>query len=75
MKRALLTATITKKPRGIIGRTFEQRRNGITARGMVLDVVGDHLFVEWTRHDGSRDCTLCPVADLVSGVSFDEVRS
>jgi hypothetical protein len=43
--------------------------------GKVLDVVGDHLFIEWTRHDGSKYCTLCPVADLVSGASFDAARS
>jgi len=75
MKRALLTGTITREPRGIIGRTFEQTRKDIKMHGKVLDVVGDHLFIEWTRYDGSKHCTLCPVADLVSGVSFDEARS
>jgi hypothetical protein len=75
MKRSLLTATITRKPRGLVGRTFEQKRNEITTRGKVLDVVGGHLLIEWIRNDGSKDCTLCPVADLVSGVSFGEVGS
>ncbi len=54
MKRALLTGTITREPRGIIGRTFGQTRNEGTMHGKVLDVVADHLFIEWTRYDGSK---------------------
>jgi hypothetical protein len=75
MKKPMLTGAITREPHGIIGRTFEQTRNEITTHGKVLDVVGDHLFIEWTRYDSSKYCSLCPVADLVSGVTFDEARS
>jgi hypothetical protein len=75
MKRALLSRSITCEPRGVIGRTFEQTGNEITTHGKVLDVVHDSLFIEWARYDGSNYCTLCLVADLVSGVTFNEARS